>query len=355
MLLFSEYFFHYCSDTSKEKQEVRYYRIEFVNLKCVYTENIHAGYTTLSFCLFPLGLAGEVVLTPVRRSLRNTPISHSGTPRVTPKVISTPKKFGKKSPGLRLTPEAFAGSPCNNGSDELSEEKMEDGQESTEEMKVGSLSSDPEAQTSDDLSKEKYDVIIQNTDEDMEKNQNKGFPSTKKRTCLRSSTKKKRKSSRVFFQSPHASANSTAGGTPGSLVFTPGVQGNVRSTGITLTPVAVSFASPAIEGSTCSLNAGHTPAPASARRSSLRKRASNGTPVRRSSRHHTPVEPDTSSSDSAPEMSSSPKERHVGTPGCVDSVDEEMPGRSGSKRRSLRRSCRKSAANEKASIYVMLP
>ncbi|XP_031571453.1 disks large-associated protein 5-like isoform X2 [Actinia tenebrosa] len=301
------------------------------------------------------GLAGEVVLTPVRRSLRNTPVSHSGAPHAMPKVISTPKKFGKKSPDLRLTPEAVVGTPCNTGSDQSSEEKMEKEQEimNAEEMKVGSLSSDPEAQTSDYLSA-KENNIVENTDEDMEMDQNEVQRDTikKRRSCLRSSTKKKRKSSRVFFQSPQSSANSTAGGTPGAIGFTPRVQENVRSTGITLTPVAVSFDSPLVEGSTCSLNAGHTPAPYSARRSSLRKRASNVTPVRRSTRSHpntTPVEQDNSSSDSAPEMSTSPEETHVETPSCVD---KEIAVRSGSKRRSLRRSCRKSAANEQGDLFL---
>ena len=54
----------------------------------------------------PLISAGfdEVVLTPVRRSIRNTPQKRTAL-RNTPVIVSTPKIISEDSPGLRLTPD----------------------------------------------------------------------------------------------------------------------------------------------------------------------------------------------------------------------------------------------------------
>lgn len=46
----------------------------------------------------------EVVLTPVRRSIRNTPQKRTAL-RNTPVIVSTPKIISEDSPGLRLTPD----------------------------------------------------------------------------------------------------------------------------------------------------------------------------------------------------------------------------------------------------------
>jgi hypothetical protein len=358
VLLFTDLFLHYCSNTVKEKQEIRYVFVD-INLTKKYT-NVTYFYTFKYF----LGLAGDVILTPVRRSLRNTPIRRSGgtrSPRTRPKVISTPRNTGTKSPGLRLTPEVLRtpSSAIDNG--KVTDEPMENGQESSdrEEKKIDSQedhSSDVDSQNSGEHSTIENGCAMEETCEDTEDTlDNADFLAAKRRSCLRSSTKIKLKSSHVFFQTPQPRAQSTAGDTPGHLVFTPGVEGDSRSTGAVFAPVAVSFDSPTVEGSTCSLNAGHTPALIAPRQGSLRKRASKGTPVRRSGRKHplaTPDEREMSSSDSAPDQSTSPVDKHAGTSlGCLDN---ELIGRSSSERRSLRRTCRKSAGNEKASLFCLL-
>lgn len=46
----------------------------------------------------------EIVLTPVRRSVRNTPQKRTAL-RNTPVIVSTPKIISEDSPGLRLTPD----------------------------------------------------------------------------------------------------------------------------------------------------------------------------------------------------------------------------------------------------------
>lgn len=46
----------------------------------------------------------EIVLTPVRRSVRNTPQKRTAL-RNTPAIVSTPKIISEDSPGLRLTPD----------------------------------------------------------------------------------------------------------------------------------------------------------------------------------------------------------------------------------------------------------
>lgn len=53
---------------------------------------------------FPDG-SDEVVLTPVRRSIRKTPQIRSMINANTPVVVSTPKIISENSPGLRLTPD----------------------------------------------------------------------------------------------------------------------------------------------------------------------------------------------------------------------------------------------------------
>ena len=50
------------------------------------------------------GSDDEVVLTPVRRSTRKTPLNRSVL-KNTPVVVTTPKKISEDSPGLRLTPD----------------------------------------------------------------------------------------------------------------------------------------------------------------------------------------------------------------------------------------------------------
>ena len=47
----------------------------------------------------------EVVLTPVRRSIRKTPQKRSMLRNNTPVVVTTPKIISENSPGLRLTPD----------------------------------------------------------------------------------------------------------------------------------------------------------------------------------------------------------------------------------------------------------
>ena len=47
----------------------------------------------------------EVVLTPVRRSIRKTPQKRSVLRNNTPVVVTTPKIISENSPGLRLTPD----------------------------------------------------------------------------------------------------------------------------------------------------------------------------------------------------------------------------------------------------------
>ncbi|XP_001627379.2 disks large-associated protein 5 isoform X1 [Nematostella vectensis] len=166
--------------------------------------------------------ANAVVLTPVRRSVRNTPLNRVAMSNAVP-VVTTPK-LSSTSPGLRLTPDASSTLvstlvPIEPDMAASQEDKAKAVTKDTPcAMDVEGTSS--EESTSDNVSDE-------------------SMPTTAgKRSALRKPVgKRTRKSSRVSFQTPRAIPESIAGGTPGPLA-TPGVTTKSRNA---LTPVAVSI------------------------------------------------------------------------------------------------------------------
>lgn len=241
-------------------------------------------------------------------------------------MISTPKACSASSPGLRLTPEVVSATTNDvNVEDFEMKEEQESGEmreeqskETQIEIKVEEKSTE-ESHSQENISDSAGGSTSESTDEDMKSE--KASLSSKRRSCLRSSTKRTRKSSRVFFQSPEPSAHSTAGGTPGGIVFTPGLHKNKLPTNVVFTPVAVSFDSPTEEGDTCSIDAGHTPAMVLSGSRSLRSR--KGTPCRK---------------------------RHLATPDDSVSTPVGKEGGSVAKRRSLRRRSGRKSSSEEVNI-----